>query len=136
MWVYEQSTGSMRDASGKLLASGYSGFGIAKNDPAAQEIPNQGPIPQGEYLIMPPQDSLTHGPFAMRLYPEADNEMYGRSGFMIHGDSLEHPGAASDGCIILTRTARETIWSSGDHQLQVVSGLVIEQGDDEEAGTA
>jgi len=120
----------MLDPTGKLLAVGYSGLGIAKNDPAAQVLPDQGPIPQGSYLILQPEDSPTHGPFAMHLSPFASNEMYGRSGFMIHGDSLEHPGAASDGCIILGRLYREAIWASGDHELKVFSGEPIEHADD------
>ena len=39
----------------------------------------------------------------MPLIPSPTNEMFGRSEFLIHGDSLEHPGAASEGCIILPR---------------------------------
>jgi hypothetical protein len=66
----------------------------------------------------------------MRLEPNQQNEMYGRAGFLIHGDSLEHPGTASLGCIVLGRLYREAIWASGDHQLQVISGM---EGDNSEA---
>lgn len=44
----------------------------------------------------------------------------GRSHFLIHGDSVSHPGGASEGCIILNRTARQTIASSGDNELEVI----------------
>jgi hypothetical protein len=48
--------------------------------------------------------------------------MCNRSGFYIHGDKVSDPGNASDGCIILPRASRETINSSTDKSLQVVSG--------------
>ena len=129
MYTYVQATGQMLDATGKIIAVGYSGLGIARNDPDAQHVPNMGPIPVGKYTIMPPINSPTHGPFAMHLIPYAENNMENRSAFMIHGDSKEHPGAASDGCIVASRGARETIWGSGDHQLEVIAQLV-EIGDE------
>lgn len=56
----------------------------------------------------------------MRLTPMAHTYTYGRSGFMIHGDSLAHPGQASDGCIVLDQQYRSMIWLSGDHVIEVV----------------
>jgi len=129
MYTYVQATGQMLDATGKVIAVGYSGLGIAKNDPDAQHVPNMGPIPVGKYTIMPPINSPKHGPFAMHLEPFADDDMLGRSDFLIHGDSKEHPGAASEGCIIMPRGTREAIWGSGDHQLEVIAQL-IEVGDE------
>lgn len=111
----------MLDATGKVIAVGYSGLGVAKNDPAAQHVPNMGPIPVGKYTIMPPINSPKHGPYAMHLEPFADDEMFNRSQFMIHGDNATH--SASEGCIILPRGTRETIWQSGDHQLEVIAQL-------------
>lgn len=61
------------------------------------------------------------GPFAIPLIPDPSNEMYGRGDFYCHGDSIENPGCASEGCVILPRTVRETIWNSTDHELQVVA---------------
>jgi hypothetical protein len=46
--------------------------------------------------------------------------MFGRSGFLIHGDSIIRPGTASRGCIILAREIREQIAASGDADLEVV----------------
>jgi len=128
-WTYVQESGVMIDPMGKLLAKGYSGLGLAKNDPAAQHVPNMGPIPCGKYTIEAPIDSPSHGPYAMHLVPDPENEMFGRSAFMIHGDSLHAPGSASEGCIIMPRAAREAIWQSGDHRLEVI-GQLIEQGDE------
>ena len=39
----------------------------------------------------------------------------------MHGDSIEHPGAASEGCIIVARPIREQVWESGDRKLQVIA---------------
>jgi hypothetical protein len=123
MWIYEQLTGRMTRENNGLLATGYSGGGKGKNNPTEENVKNVGPIPEGLYDIQAPIDSPTHGPYAMPLLPDTDNAMFGRSGFLIHGDSLEHPGQASEGCIILPRSAREQIWESEDHRLHVVKEL-------------
>ena len=119
MWVYEQLTGRIVGPTGQLF-TGYSGLGEGKNNPTEENIRDVGPIPEGFYDILTPEYSPDHGPFAMRLMPDADNTMFGRTGFLMHGDSIEHPGAASEGCIIMDHAARERIWWSGDHRLQVV----------------
>jgi hypothetical protein len=49
--------------------------------------------------------------------------MFGRTGFLIHGDAVHAPGTASEGCVILSRTTREQIWESHDHVLQVVDQI-------------
>lgn len=121
MWIYEQKTGEI--TRGLFTVTGYSGHDTGKNNPAMQHVRGVGPIPVGTYAIGAPHDTDTHGPFVLALTPRPDNEMFGRSGFLIHGDSVTHPGGASRGCIILPRAAREEVWNSGDHQLQVVSGF-------------
>lgn len=118
-WTYEQSTGRMLQ-DGERVAIGYSGKGECKNDPSAQDVHNAGPIPRGSYTIDAPVDTATHGPYVLRLEPDAGNDMCGRAGFLIHGDSASHPGSASEGCIILGRAIREKIWESDDHALEVV----------------
>jgi hypothetical protein len=123
MWTYEQTTGNLESAAGTVIATGYSGSPAGKNDPSKQNIPDVGPIPQGEYSIGAPFDADDTGPYSMDLTPAATNVMFGRSGFRMHGDSIAHPGTASEGCIIMPRTAREQVWASGDHTLTVVSGL-------------
>lgn len=119
-WYYHQSSGNLYNPNGILIAVGYSGEGSGKNVPNMADVPNVGPIPCGAYTINPPIDSPTHGPFAMPLVPNDWNEMFGRSGFMIHGDSMESPGTASKGCIVMPRVAREAIWNSLDRALIVV----------------
>jgi hypothetical protein len=44
----------------------------------------------------------------------------------MHGDSKEHPGCASQGCIILPRPVREQVWHSGDRELEVRAEIQLE----------
>ena len=120
MWNYEQSTGKMTRG-GVLLAVGYSGNDGGKNNPVMQDEVDIGPLPCGFYTLEPPVDSPRHGPFALPLVPDPSNTMFGRNEFMIHGDSLLEPGHASEGCIILDREARMTMWNSNDKMLRVVA---------------
>nr|WP_123336389.1 DUF2778 domain-containing protein [Erwinia sp. JUb26] len=48
-----------------------------------------------------------------------EDNMHGRNLFRIHGDSREHPGEASEGCIILGPDARREIINSIDKTLIV-----------------
>jgi hypothetical protein len=120
MWTWKQSTGEIfRD--GNLVAQGYSGFGAGRNNTAMQDVPDVGPIPRGAYLFLFPRNTTTHGPYVLPLKADPANEMYGRSGFLCHGDSADHPGQASHGCVILPRPVRESIWASGDTALTVIA---------------
>ena len=120
MWTYHQSTGRLsRDCAD--VATGYSGLDAGKNNPAMQEVHDVGPLPQGLYVIGHPVDTATHGPFVLPLTPDPGNTMFGRTGFLIHGDSLQHPGRASNGCIILPRPIREQIAASDDDELTVTA---------------
>ena len=119
MWIYDQATGAL-SRNDSPVATGYSGFGDGKNNPAMENVPDKGPLPRGVYIIGPPHDTPTHGPHVMALTPVDGANTFGRSGFLIHGDSIEHPGTASHGCIILPRPIRDQIAGSGDHQIQVV----------------
>jgi hypothetical protein len=123
MWEYRQ-IGELwyRDATGaSFVEHGYSGAGSGRNNAAMQSIHNVGPIPQGNWTIV----SLTientpHGPYVLHLAACENTNTFGRSGFLIHGDSIKAPGTASQGCIILPRAIRERIWQSNDRQLTVI----------------
>ena len=121
-WTYEQSTGKLISDSGEVVGIGYSGLGNGRNNPQAEAIHQVGPIPCGLYTVQPPRDTQTHGPFVLPLTPDPSNEMFGRDGFLMHGDSVRAPGTASLGCIIQSRDVREKVWQSGDRQLKVVTG--------------
>ena len=120
MWSYQQSSGKLFDAAGALAGTGYSGAPEGKNDPAKQSAHAVGPIPRGVYTMGAPEDTAEHGPFVLPLTPDTANEMFGRSGFLMHGDSMAKPGRASKGCIIMPRTVRNAVWASGDARLEVV----------------
>ena len=122
-WTYEIVSGRLYSDLGDLIGVGYSGKGDHKNDPNAQSLKNEGPIPVGTYTIGPPQDTVTHGPYVLPLTPDSGNLMWSRSGFLIHGDSVTAPGTASEGCIIQARNVREEVWASGDRELSVVTQL-------------
>lgn len=122
-WTYSQKTGDL-EQDGTRIATGYSGAGEGKNNPDLQNIRNVGPIPVGDWTITgPPADTEDHGPYVLRLAPAAGTETFGRSGFLMHGDSREHPGCASEGCVILPRPVREQVWKSNDRDLKVVAGI-------------
>ncbi|MGY2050685.1 tlde1 domain-containing protein [Methylobacterium sp. JK268] len=125
-YVYEQATGRLylrRDGSLDLEAFGYSGseVGGGKNNPDAQCRQDVGPLPRGDYQIGGP--IMGPSPYSLPLTPASTNDMCGRSGFLIHGDSIAAPGRASHGCIILARPARERIVASGIDKLIVVARL-------------
>jgi Protein of unknown function (DUF2778) len=127
-WTYAQKSGDLQH-DGESIATGYSGIGAGKNNPALQDVPNVGPIPQGDWMIAgPPVNTADHGPYVLKLNPVDGTETFGRSGFLMHGDSKEHPGSASHGCIILPRAVREQVWISGDRELEVRSGVPAAPG--------
>jgi hypothetical protein len=126
MWTYAQKTGDLLQ-DGQKIATGYSGFDNGKNNPSMQAVPDMGPIPQGEWAIVgPPVNTPDHGPFVLHLQPAPTTNTFGRSGFLMHGDSIESPGCASHGCIIMARTVREQVWNSGDTDLEVIPDVPIE----------
>lgn len=124
-WTYEQSTGRLWRGA-EVVATGYSGFGDAKNRPECEGEKDRGPIPAGLWRIGPPFCSDTHGPFVLPLLPLPGTNTYGRSGFLVHGDSIRAPGTASHGCIIQPHDARVTLWESGERVLEVVASRVAE----------
>lgn len=122
-WIYRQRTGELlRDQT--YVATGYAGRDKGKNNPLMQDVPNTGPLPCGWYTLEAPVDTKTHGPYVLWLEPDKENQMFGRSAFGIHGDSVRDPGTASEGCMIFPRWARQKMWESGDHRLQVISGVL------------
>jgi hypothetical protein len=114
-WVYQQSTGRLtRD--GVLIATGHAGCGEGRNNASLQHVRDTGPLPQGVWRILPPQDPVRRmGPLAMPLEP-VEGELFGRDDFLIHGDAVP-----STGCIVLPHDIRQMIADSGDAILQVIA---------------
>lgn len=124
-WTYVQKTGELQH-DGAHVAIGYSGRDDGKNNPSMQAVPNVGPIPAGSWTIVgPPVNTPDHGPYVLRLEPTVGTNTFGRSGFLMHGDSVASPGCASHGCIIMPRNVREQVWNSGNTDLEVVPDLPI-----------
>jgi hypothetical protein len=120
MWVYSQKSGKLYDSRMQLVATGYAGAGEGKNNPDKQHVKNTGPLPVGLYRIEAPREGTDMGPLAIPLTPDPGNEMWDRSGFYIHGDSIAAPGTASEGCPIFHRPEREKIVRSDDKWLVVM----------------
>jgi hypothetical protein len=122
-WLYDRKSGCVGrtdDPENNAVAVGYSGHGIGKNNPDMSNVHDVGPIPRGMWSIVALLlTTADHGPFVLRLAPKEGTETFGRTGFLIHGDSVTNPGGASLGCIILPRTTREMIWRSNDKELIV-----------------
>lgn len=119
-WIYHQSSGKTYHDDKLVSSRGYAGSGAWKNNPGGESRKNAGPLPRGTYTIA--NHFIGHptaGKHVLRLVPDPNNQMFGRSGFFIHGDSIRAPGTASNGCIILPLTVRYQILDSGDRVLKV-----------------
>ncbi len=110
--IYSQSAGSLictDDTTGQPYLSCnrlYAGQGAGLNNPYAQNQPNVGPLPQGNYIVGAPNES--RGPETRPLTQVSGND-FGRSGFAIHGDNPALNYTASRGCIVAPRDCRAGI---------------------------
>lgn len=91
------------------IGHGYSGRSEGKNNPRWEKVAGKGPIPKGEWKVGQAYASRRLGALAIPLTAEPSTMTFGRSAFLIHGDSRLHPGQASSGCIILPWVARSRI---------------------------
>jgi hypothetical protein len=128
-WEYSQSNGQLtyvNNESGARtpVGTGYSGHGAGLNNPAMQNEPNVGPIPQGTWTIGPQQNNVTNTgmqlPASMRLTPNPGTNTFNRGGFIIHGDNPARNRTASQGCPVFDHPTRNQIGRSGDTELRVV----------------
>lgn len=133
MFRYDQRTGWLLFERGPLAGTkltGYAGAPGSVNNPAHQHIRSKGPLPQGRYLVLETQHPRFKSP-CFRLAPEDGNEMFGRSGFYIHGDNRAGNRSASSGCIVIGPSGRLLIrnnLSGVGRGLQPV--LTVVAGDD------
>ncbi|PVB76052.1 DUF2778 domain-containing protein [Salmonella enterica subsp. enterica serovar Legon] len=118
-WKYEVTTRKFYLNGVYQFTALYAGAPGYKNDPSQQCVSDHGPLPRGTYTISEPFYHPHAKAWTLRLTPSSTNNMCGRGGFLIHGDSLAHPGAASNGCIVATLTERKAIAHSHDHSLIV-----------------
>jgi hypothetical protein len=107
--------------------TGYSGFGLGRDNPDWNDVANVGPIPRGVWDIGTEEERGT-GPMTLPLTPNEDyrdfntinNTNRDPDTFLIHGDNASQNYTASEGCIILNPEARSTINSHGGGRLHVV----------------
>jgi Protein of unknown function (DUF2778) len=122
-FVYEQATGNLY-ADGELLGTCYSGRGKGLNNAELEAVHDEGPIPAGWYTIGTFfDDPGGKGPVVAHLAPDSTNQMFGRAGFMIHGDNRAANHTASEGCIIASHTIRLEVAAEvaeGNNRLLVV----------------
>jgi hypothetical protein len=120
MWTFKQANGQFRH-DGNLVATGYAGRDAGKNNPAMENVKGIGPLPAGRYKaveLIEVHPKL--GKYVIHLVPDEDTRKkivgYGRNpdSFFEHGDSKEHPGLASHGCICVELAARMKFWKSPD----------------------
>ncbi|MBE1426911.1 MAG: DUF2778 domain-containing protein [Proteobacteria bacterium] len=117
-WIYDQQSGRITGPGGEEY-QGYSGHPPHRNQPASENIVNEGPIPRGSWRIDSElRNSAQTGQMILLLNP-VGHTAHGRRSFQIHGDSARRPGLASSGCIVLPRNARIAISQSGDTSLIV-----------------
>lgn len=123
MWTFSQSTGQLHDSKGELVATGFSGHDLGFDNPAEEEMHDLGPLPRGLYRMAAWFDKHpVVGLCAIELAPDPKNQMFGRSGFFIHGASALNPKESSHGCpVIGTCDTRRALWASPDHDFQVVA---------------
>lgn len=124
MWTYVQKTGYLyKDTVFK--GAGYSGRSTGYNNPNTESLVGIGPTPCGAWEIGPWLEEHPHlGILVAHLTPSDPSNVFGRSGFFIHGDNPLVNHTASDGCIILNHELRSLIRDSGDTQLTVISGVL------------
>ena len=120
-WIYNQRTGQLRHPNGWIDPHrGYSGAPGYVNNPEAEHLPNQGPIPRGQYRMERAVLHPVNGPMTIPLSPRGHN-MRGRTGINAHGDRRGNLNRdASLGCPILILRQRRAMDSSGVRRFDVV----------------
>jgi lipoprotein-anchoring transpeptidase ErfK/SrfK len=115
VWLHDESS----PEKAKRLGKGYSGHPPHVNETEAEALKARGPIPRGSYRVHRPFDHVRLGPGCMFLEPNQGN-LFGRSGFLIHGDNRYGNNSASHGCIILPRAVRIEVGNLAPIDLTVV----------------
>ena len=110
VWLYQIADGRFCNAVSPWHGhAGYSGRGVYRDDPGATKEVANGPIPVGSYMCSKPVPHPRLGPQAVYLTPRYGTPMFGRTEFFVHGDNSKGDYSASNGCIILPRSARDLI---------------------------
>lgn len=140
--IYTISTGILLTDDGEVILDNCYAGGDAGRHPEAVNNPsycdqvNIGPLPPGDYGILPLTNHFQLGP-SLGLVPKPGNRMFGRGGFFVHYNNsardkglTPYPAPAgrnsSDGCIVSpvpgSLNAVEARRASGDDTLTVMAG--------------
>jgi Protein of unknown function (DUF2778) len=116
-WTFEITTGKLYDENMIYQSTGYAGGNCGKNpegvdNPADEGIKDVGPLPEGLYTAGALVEHSHLGVDAIPLIPDPSNDMKGRGGFYLHGDTIP-PGNASEGCIVQPHLQRLAWLKSG-----------------------
>jgi hypothetical protein len=94
--VYDISAHTVYMPDGTTLEA-HSGFGGLLDDPRYTDAKDRGATPTDVYDLEP-RESLFHGVRALRLIPEDNSKVFGRSGLLAHSYMLG-PNGQSNGCV-------------------------------------
>ncbi len=94
------------------MDSVYSWKGVIRNNHLYENVRNTGPIPKGNYSIGNIFRHPKKGAVVMRLTPSGAQNMFGKSGFLIHSNNARND--AFKECIILWRPVRSKISARSD----------------------
>ena len=115
MWVYQQSTGYLWGPKHTLVAIGYSGIDIGKNEPKRQDS-ECGPLPRGPWVVGEPSVGDTLGPLVVPLYPHRHKACQ-RKDFCVH---YENNREEQKNALVFMRAIVKQIAESGDRTILVV----------------
>ena len=119
-WKFDRAAGQLISPAGDVYGA-YSGQPPYVGSVADDWRVGLGPLPAGRYTFGDVRADGGHmGPFVLPLLPDPANDMKGREAFFLHGDSIAHPGYASEGCIVAARQVREEVADGSDKELEVV----------------
>ncbi len=101
----------------------YSGTGEGRSNPAYQNVPHTGPIPQGIWQATGSANRLngSQHPNVIHLAPAPSTKTFNRTNFRMHGDNPQND--ASEGCVIAPPATRQALadmlHSGGQVRLEV-----------------
>lgn len=123
---FKQSSGVLRNELMAIIGEGYAGREEGKNNPAMENVKGIGPLPAGIWTgVELIEEHPILGKYVIHLEPDEETRKkvlaYGRNpdSFYMHGDSKEHPGLASHGCIVEPQPTREYFWTKTDRKVKV-----------------
>jgi hypothetical protein len=94
--IYDISAGTVYLPNGRRLEA-HSGLGQHRDDPRSVSLRNTGVTPPNVYDLRM-REARFHGVRAIRLIPQDQSRMYGRSGILAHTYMLG-PSGQSNGCV-------------------------------------